>query len=222
MKWIYIIEHKLIAAFILGCILFLVLYNNIGENNKMIKLGESFNTMYEDRLMAENYLFKLSEMIHKGLLFMPKDINAESIDQYTKDFDETRKAINPMIALYKTTVLTDKESFLFENLQNIVVQLEASFSVLNNENSSYEDRYNHINNIESNLKKSLILLSSMAEIQVVVGRELREQSMASIKSSVLSSNFEIGLLVVLSLIIQALIFASKTVQTKFAKPIYYN
>lgn len=74
MKWIYVIEHKLKAALCLGIILFVVLWNNIGESKTMIELGESFNTIYEDRLMAENYIYKMSEIIHQCQLLLPEYI----------------------------------------------------------------------------------------------------------------------------------------------------
>ncbi len=222
MKWIYIIEHKLKAALCLGIILFVVLWNNIGESNKMIKLGESFNTIYNDRLMAENYIFKMSKLLHQGQLLISETMESNETKDIDVQFVTTLNQLRPIIGLYEETVLTPKESVLFATLKNNIAQLEKEIVSISTHKISYVKGKNSILHMNSILENSLTTLSAMSEIQVVVGKEIREQSEASIKSSVISSQFEVALLVVIALIIQALIFASKTVQTKFHQQSHLN
>lgn len=220
MKWIYIIEHKLKAALCLGIILFVVLWNNIGESNKMIKLGESFNTIYDDRLMAENYIYQMSELLHQGQLLLPENIDNIQKPQFAIQFSQILNQLKPIISLYENTVLTHKESVLFVSLKNDISRLEDEMVTLTLLKNVQKQKNAH--QINFTIENSLKTLSGMSEIQVVVGKELREQSEASIKSSVISAQFEVALLVVIALIIQALIFASKSVQTKFQQQSHLN
>ena len=106
------------------------------------------------------------------------------------------------------------------NLKNDISRLEEEMVNLSLLKNVQKQKYAH--QINSTIENSLRTLSSMSEIQVVVGKELREQSEASIKSSVISAQFEVALLVIIALIIQALIFASKSVQTKFQQQSHLN
>lgn len=214
-KWIYIIEHKLKAAFFLGLILLVVLWNNIVERNKMIKLGESFQTIYEDRLLAENYIYKMSELLHQGLHLIPEEMNDKSAALFVKNFEKIKDNIKPLIALYDETLLTKNESVLFQNLNKNTAKIDEKYSELENMDAHNDNQYQNINQIKQSLENSLTTLSSMSDIQIMVGKELMEQSEASVKSSFISSQFEVGLIIVIALIIQALIFTSKTVHSKF-------
>lgn len=219
MKWIYVIEHKLKAALCLGIILFVVLWNNIGESKTMIELGESFNTIYEDRLMAENYIYKMSEIIHQCQLLLPEYIENNNLKNFSIKFATTLDQLKPIISLYQETVLTPKESVLFVDLKNNISELaKENSNIKQNESNNHQN----LSLIKSSLQEALTTLSAMSEIQVVVGKELREQTEASIKSSVMSSQFEVALLVIIALIIQALIFASKTVQSKLQHQSHLN
>lgn len=127
--------------------------------------------------------------------------------------------MKPIISLYEETVLTPKESVLFVDLKNNISELSKENSnIKQNESNNHQN----LSLIKSSLQEALTTLSAMSEIQVVVGKELREQTEASIKSSVMSSQFEVALLVIIALIIQALIFASKTVQSKLQHQSHLN
>jgi hypothetical protein len=98
----------------------------------MIKLGESFNTIYEDRLMAENYIYKMSELLHQGLLLMPEDLNDLSAKTFVENFLKIKDDIKPIIALYGETLLTEKESVLFQNLKKNITKIEYNYNELVN------------------------------------------------------------------------------------------
>ena len=60
MNWTYTISNKFKAALALATVIILVISTNRLDHNHFERLQESFNSVYEDRLVAEKYLFELS------------------------------------------------------------------------------------------------------------------------------------------------------------------
>jgi hypothetical protein len=65
MKWIYRIQQKLPIAFLLAIILAGVFIKNMVERNSVSDLGDSFASVYEDRLLVESYIYQLSDRLYK-------------------------------------------------------------------------------------------------------------------------------------------------------------
>jgi hypothetical protein len=60
MHFSYFVQQKLKLASALIVILVLVLINNRWENKNISELGDTFSSVYKDRLLVENYIFKLA------------------------------------------------------------------------------------------------------------------------------------------------------------------
>ncbi|MCB0634871.1 MAG: hypothetical protein KDD15_34300, partial [Lewinella sp.] len=59
MKWTYSIKNKTTAAILLAAILGLTMLTNLLQRKRFQELEHSFTSIYEDRLLAESYLFHL-------------------------------------------------------------------------------------------------------------------------------------------------------------------
>lgn len=102
------ITQKIKAALALIIVFALVFFTNFLDKRYFLKLQESFTSVYEDRLVAENYIFKLSSYLNeKNQLY----------DQPTQNWLLRNQIINDSIQLivekYEGTKLTQDESRYF-------------------------------------------------------------------------------------------------------------
>ena len=58
MKWTYPIPNKLGTSLLLMGVLVLVLFNNLSERSNSRQLKTAFESIYEDRLIAESYILR--------------------------------------------------------------------------------------------------------------------------------------------------------------------
>lgn len=112
------ITQKIKAALALIIVFALVFFTNFLDKRYFLKLQESFTSVYEDRLVAENYIFKLSSYLNeKNQLY----------DQPTQNWLLRNQIINDSIQLivekYEGTKLTQDESRYFFSLKKQLQQL---------------------------------------------------------------------------------------------------
>ncbi len=204
MKWTYIITQKIKAALALIIVFVLVLLTNLLDKRYFSKLQDSFTSVYEDRLVAENYIFRLSSYLNeKNQLY----------DQPTQNFLSRNQIINDSIQLivekYEDTKLTQDESLYFFSLKKQLEKLMLFDSKLS-ENDLEENREwnSKFNPIWSNLE-------ALAKIQLTEGKRLITESEKVIHQSNTTFRLELAVLIIIGLIIQALIFTSKSLKPKF-------
>ncbi len=201
MKWTYGIKNKLFAAVLLFLVMALVLLNNFNQRANSTKISKAINSIYDDRLIAESYLFQYQQ-------------NAQHIDEIIDNLSyssrQKEELIIPLLAdnkevdkAYLKTKLTQKEALLFKKLQiqNAVIETQVQ------QKSFVTAGYL--------VRNSMLTLKSLSELQVTEAKN----EMMSIKkltnSAHASNQFEIAVLIIIGIIIQALVFASKTLTTAF-------
>jgi hypothetical protein len=65
MKWTYRIKNKIIASVSLLSLCVLVLISNYIDRNHTENVKNTIGTLYEDRLIAEGYIFKMSNEVFR-------------------------------------------------------------------------------------------------------------------------------------------------------------
>ena len=109
---------KWVASILL--IFFIVLVTNIIDRNNYNRLSYSVTTMYEDRIVASDLIFKMSRLI--------QDKQIAAVTNDTTFFITTNNALNQeiddLINRYKQTDLTETEEFVFDRLQKEIKSLE--------------------------------------------------------------------------------------------------
>jgi hypothetical protein len=197
MKWTYSIPKKTSTAFLLLGVLVLVLVNNLKERSNSAELKTAFESIYQDRLMVESYILRLSEQLHQ----IQEQLENPAPNQ-TDLLRVKLSEIEKINLLYLNTQLTDEEEIHFEHFEEMTWELDQAL------------RAGETETVRSTIEVALKDLRLLSEIQIVEGQSLLAQSQQLFKSSSISSQFEICLVIILGLMVQGILFASKTLQKR--------
>ena len=194
MKWTYMIKNKLAVSMLLLVILGTILMNNINQNNHSEELSKHITSIYNDRLVAENYILKLSGDMHQII-----GLTTEThIDDHTKRaklrpfFIDIKKLNNE----YGSTWLTNEEREVYEQYISLCDKLYIHAA--NNE-------FDACKKIAT---KSIGTLDMLAAIQLSEAKSIMVKTDRLFSSAESSSHLEIAILIIVGLLIQALIFSS--------------
>lgn len=197
-RWTTEFRYKKSAALLLLIVVGLVLLNNILERKNLKGINLAVNAIYEDRLLPESYIFRYYELSEK----IDETLNNYSLNTQQKKGEITAiiYEIKSLDKEYLKTKLTLEESSEFDLLQHKILDLEV---------------LNKIQNVEG-LKAVIVEvrenLHNLSNIQIVEA----ENQMKTIRqlngSSMINLRFEIYIIIIIALIIQALIFASRTIE----------
>lgn len=204
MKWTYLITQKLKAATALAVIFILILITNLIDKKHFSQLQEAFTTVYEDRLLVENYIHKLSILLNEKKISLDKD--GEEINQLDH-------SITSLIDEYEKTKFTTEEVMHFASLKKHLQELCLLEKEYLQTTSNAKDNIKDV--IDAQHQKLLYDMEKLSNIQLAESKKIIETSNKIIASSNLNIQLEIGFLIVIGFIIQALIFASKSLKTKF-------
>lgn len=211
MKWTYGIKGKMKAALLLTIVLVITMLTNLLERRRFQQLEQSFSSIYEDRLMAEIYLFNLYENLIEKQELLETAVN-EGIDyRMGRKLKTNRVDREQLIEKYAKTYLTEEEQVQFNNLNSLfdrMDRLEGEFGHQPHDATSIPVGF--IQRYEGATAEVFSTLSALSDIQTIEGEALRSQSQKLIMGSVSISRFEMTILIFIGLIIQALIFSSRT------------
>lgn len=201
MKWTYHIPNKMATALMLMGVLLLVFFNNLKERSNSTKLETAFESIYEDRLMAESYILRYSANLHQiqDLLENPSSLSQDNLKEKLAEIQE----IN---LLYLDTELTKTEEAYFDHFEKLTRELNKALSEGKLETATVKIRDAH---------KDLYALSG---IQVTEAQVLLTQTRRIFSAGSASSQFEIGVIIIIALMVQAILFASKSLQGAKAIP----
>lgn len=203
MKWAYSIKNKTKAALLLAVVLGITITTNLLERSRFRQLERSFASIFEDRLMAESYLFHLYENLkeRQDLLRTAAAGGGAGPDvmKQVEAYQAERKAL---IAKYAKTYLTEEEELQFNSLNSTLEKI----------NRLEEDlaRQPGARALEEATAEAFSTISALSDIQTAEGAELREKSKRIIMGSVSTSHLEMTVLIIIGILIQGLIFSSKT------------
>ena len=193
MKWTYSIQNKLTAAAVLFVLCVVILYANYHDRMHTSKVIGLISTLYEDRIVAEVYIYKMSNDLYeiKEALLDP---TSESTNQKIQG---RMSLINQSMAAYEKTKLTEKESMIFDQLR---LEIPQNWEAKNNQNDA----------LAKMADRSLLLLGELSEVQITESKSIVADSEKTYKMSKLSSEFAFAIVIIILIILQALVFASKT------------
>lgn len=179
------------VKWILGILLvfFLVLMTNLIDRNNFVQVRESINTIYEDRLIANDLIIKMMREVHqKELSLMQSDSVATSNRKTLLNND-----LQKLISRYEATQLTRDEAVYFESLQTNLQRFDQI------EDSGSKDK----------LQKRLALikedLADLSAVQIDEGKNQMLISKKAVETVELFTDIEIYVLIVMAVIIQVII-----------------
>ncbi|WP_186755631.1 MCP four helix bundle domain-containing protein [Echinicola salinicaeni] len=171
----------------------IVLTTNLIDRDNFHSMSNSVKTIYEDRIVASDLLFEMSQLIHQ------KEMAIISSDSsfFTKQSSFVNEELDNYIQQYNMTKLTEKEAFLFEQLKEEIATLKQI------ENNSHQADHNQLLETIDRINQRL---HDLSKIQL---EESRRQVYISDKAQNTINFFtqgEIILLILLSILIQVIIF----------------
>ncbi|MES2592939.1 MAG: MCP four helix bundle domain-containing protein [Bacteroidota bacterium] len=204
MNIFYSIRHKgKLAVLLLAVVLLEISSSNLYTDN-INQMSDSFSELYADRLIAQDYIYKLAEILHKRkyTLIQQNNENTELNNLSHKDKTEISLLLNN----YEKTQLTPSENALFKDFKNNLSSLMAMdqrFTKSSNNNlKQYSEKQNNL------LTLSLEQLEQLSEIQLSRGKNLNETSLKTASFSNLLNQFDMAIVIIIGIAIQAIVFAS--------------
>jgi hypothetical protein len=188
----------MVASLALFLLCILVLLSNYIDRNHTNNVKNSISTLYEDRLIVEDYILKMTIDIYKikqALTKVDEDNNysLEQINRLLSHIDGLSKA-------YLKTKFTETEDVAFTELLKTLNEFESS--------PPYEV------SIKLQLAdKALILLNELSSIQLEESKLIMKQAEDLYISGKSASQFAFIITIIILLVLQALVFASKTLNS---------
>jgi hypothetical protein len=182
------------------------------------ELQASLTSVYQDRLMVEIYIYKINTYINeKSHSYKYRDVIQSR--EFMRRKDQINDSISVLIEDFQNTLLTEKEAMeldiLVENLEDLE-QLEGA--VLSGPDSAM-NRFTKIDDKIQEINQGLFELS---DIQKNEGKLLVDKSTDIIHNSKIALQLEIGILIIIALIVQILIFSSRSSQPRFHQQHHLN
>ena len=182
---------------ILGILLVFVLIviTNLIDRNNFVRVRDSVVTIYEDRLVAKELIYKMSKSVNdKEIALVANDSNF-----FIEKNPKVNTQIKGFLSRFEETKLTQDESGIFEDLK-------SNFnSLFNSEHSSLDK------NLENNSVSLAIIsdikdnLDDLSKIQINEGSKQMAISKKAINTVELFTQIEIYLLVFLAIVIQIIV-----------------
>jgi hypothetical protein len=213
MKWAYSIEQKMKAAMALTVIFVFLFIKNVSDKRHFNELGDSFSAVYEDRLLAESYIYELSNHLSRKKLLVDDCSTKEDLIQITDKIKAHNSSIQTLIDAYDKTRLTPTEEVLFKDFKKKIAN-----SLALEQKHIYQSDFGNAENARQVLDEAfygvLNTLNHLSNIQITEGAKLNKTSQKIVLGSTSDNQFELTLLIVLGTVILTLIFTSRSPMPK--------
>ncbi|WNH14002.1 MCP four helix bundle domain-containing protein [Thalassobellus suaedae] len=173
----------------------LILATNLIDRNNFIRVKDSVVTIYEDRLIASDLVFKIFKLVKK------KEVALKLSDTvfFNQENDNTNEHIRDFILMYEQTRLTPEEYTIFKYFKSnfkLLKDHEITFIASNFKNKGNQEDL--IISINKNL-------DDLSKIQITEGRRQMSIGKRATSAVELLTQIEICLLIVLAIVIQIIV-----------------
>lgn len=201
MRWKLSFAQRIRAGAALAVVFLLIIATNLIDKNHFRIVKENLTTVYEDRLLAKNYLYQISRHVQQKKEVLQSADNDESVELHLAINDSIEMFMNK----FSSTKLTERESLRFESLQKNIQALKK-FENATVANESITPEAPIPTNSEQYFEAVFQDLDALFKIQLEEGSRVISSSNQTIQSSDLITKLEIGALIVIGFLIQLLIF----------------
>ena len=198
MKWTQIIKNKILASAALLSLCLLVLASNYIDRKHTDDVKTTISTLYEDRLIAEVYILKMTTALYEIKEAIQIDVNALDKDKHIKNH---LLEINTTTDAYLKTKFTKLETLKAKELMQILASIKT--------NAVKDDTLTL-----TQIDKALDLLNELSAIQVAESKEIMSYAEKLYLAGKNSSQFVVALIVVILIVLQAIVFSSRTIIIK--------
>lgn len=207
MKWTYSISNKMVASGALFSLCLLVLFSNYIDSDHTDHVQNSISTLYEDRLIAEGYILKMTNDIYQikeALNASPSNGEgaAGRIAHLLSDITKVSDA-------YQKTRLTKSEEIKFTSFVTLLNEFGPAH------HHSVQSKSQHAN-------QALVLLNELSSIQLEESKLIMDRAEMLYLSGKTSLQFASAIILIILVVLQALVFTSKTIRTSQTSAPYLN
>lgn len=195
MKWTYSIQNKMMASGALFTLCLLVLFSNYTDREHTNNVKKSISTLYEDRLVVEDYILKMTIDIYEI-----KQALSSTAQQDERSADQVNALLSHIDGLskaYQKTKFTKTENVTFAALLKTLSQFESS-------------SLQNVGDKVSLANQALVQLNELSSIQLEESKLIMKQAEDLYMSGKAASQFAFAITIVILLVLQALVFTSKT------------
>ncbi|TXE12125.1 MCP four helix bundle domain-containing protein [Algoriphagus aquimarinus] len=202
-------RKKITALVIIGLLLLLFYGKNLTERQAFKNISSTFTEVYNDRLVVEGYIFRISENLFRIQKLVDHcNINYD-YSRVIEEIAEHEKNIAGIVSDFEKTNLTDQEAEFLSDFRAIIendLQIK-NYGLLYSDSSG-------INNSQVMLYDQKISiaqkdLDNLSKIQLEEGEKLINKANIIINRSQIWSQFEVALLIILALALYFILFRNK-------------
>lgn len=210
-------DSKLKVAIILTFIIILIFGKNILERKNFNELGETFVSVYEDRLVVESYIFSISEKLFRIKLLVN---HCELESDYSQVIDEISAYENEIMGIVsdfeKTKLIGNEADFLvdFKRIINENLRIVDYNLLYTNEEGINDEQVMGYNN---SIERALTDLEKLSLIQIEEGKRLAKNSDIVVNRSRIWAQFEVAALVILLVVIYLLIYTTRSMRSNLIR-----
>lgn len=196
MKWTYSIQNKFMASAVLFVLCLLVLLSHYLDRVHTQNVKNSIVTLYEDRLIAEDYILKMTGNIYEIREVLYTGVNSAEKANVTGKLLEDFYTWNDA---YMQTKLTATEKATALELISHIQNIKHNF--LNNNYAPSDDT-----------EKALLSLSNLSTVQIEESKLIMKKAESEYVTIKASSQFAFAIIITILLVLQALVFSAKTLK----------
>ncbi|WPP50719.1 MCP four helix bundle domain-containing protein [Catalinimonas niigatensis] len=218
MKSLYNIKHHLKIALGLTVVLICIILTSLVEKENLNTLDQSFSSIYADRLIPATDIFYISDHLYEKRLKVQSlllSVESETQASDVQDLKRQNKAVDSLLAKYRETYLVENESTCLEDLtQKWEAYKSHEENVLNLAmNSQKTEAYDLFKTRGNDIFRVIITdLHKLTSIQSKVGTDLMNTSKSSIASTHLMFVLQVGVVIIIALIVNAILLTSKVIR----------
>ncbi len=173
----------------------LILGTNLIDRDSFVRMRDSVVTIYEDRIIASDIIFDMSQLIHDKEIALATGNTAF----YSSNNQSINDRLADLSSRYDHTTLTEDEQLVWRRVKSSINQLkerELKFA-----ESGFVDPVP----VQGQIDKIHEHLEALAKIQVVEGERQKNLSQEVVDTVELFTHIEIYMLVFLAVLVQIII-----------------
>lgn len=195
MRWTYSIKNKITASVVLLALCLLVLLSHYLDRVHTQNVKNAISTLYEDRLIAEDYILKMTSTTYQIREVLNSDLDRASKSNAIRKLTEK---FNSIYTIYLKTKLTKPEKATAVELIWYLKKFGQTTLKNNHQPSNYTD-------------KVLFSLDKLSTIQLEESKLIMkkvESQYATIKAS---SQFAFVIVIIILVVLQIMVFSGESI-----------
>ncbi|WP_070138482.1 MCP four helix bundle domain-containing protein [Crocinitomix algicola] len=193
-KWTYSLKNKLTASFALVALCLLVLLSTYLDRNHTDKVKSAISTLYQDRIMVQGFILDMtSDLYQIREIILTSKASEKVTFQKSQNLIED---INRLKELYLKTEFTQLETLKFDEFLAIMDDYQTK---------SLPSAIQQLQLTENGIK----VLKELSAIQLNESQNIVEKAETLYQNGRILTNFSIGIIVIILILLQGLVIASK-------------